>query len=107
LLGINSDNGRKLEVKPLRFAQRDIQEVALVLREEGFAAAAPDTVTTKAAGIKLKLIPAGTFRMGSPDDDKEAGKDQKPRHQVRLSAFYLGVTEITRGQFRRFVDDTG
>ena len=58
--------------------------------------------------IKLKVIPAGEFLMGSPDDDKDAAGDEKPRHSVRITrAFYLGVHEVTRGQFRRFVDDTG
>jgi sulfatase modifying factor 1 len=67
----------------------------------------PDLITTRAGGIKLKLIPAGTFQMGSPDDDKDTNNDEKPQHEVRISAFYLGVTEVTRGQFRRFVDETG
>ena len=33
---------------------------------------------------------------------------EKPQHEVRITRpFYLGVTEVTRGQFRRFVDDAG
>ena len=67
----------------------------------------PDLITTRAPGIRLKRIPAGTFLMGSPDGDKDASDDEKPQHEVRISAFYLGVTEVTRGQFRRFVDETG
>jgi sulfatase modifying factor 1 len=67
----------------------------------------PGKTTTNSIGMKLALIPAGTFPMGSPDDDKGADADEKPQHEVRISAFYLGVTEVTRGQFRRFVDDTG
>jgi len=67
----------------------------------------PELITTRAAGIRLKLIPTGTFRMGSTDEDKDALDDEKPQHEVRISAFYLGATEVTRGQFRRFVDETG
>jgi formylglycine-generating enzyme required for sulfatase activity len=67
----------------------------------------PDLITSNVTGIRLKLIPRGTFPMGSPADEKEANDDEKPQHQVRISAFYLGVTEVTRGQFRRFVDETG
>jgi formylglycine-generating enzyme required for sulfatase activity len=67
-----------------------------------------DTITSKASGIQLKLIPAGQFLMGSAPGDKDAFDDEKPWHWVRITQpFYLGVTEVTRGQFRRFVDDAG
>ena len=66
--------------------------------------------------MRLALIPAGEFLMGSDESDtdayddefvdKAAGKMQK--HRVRITRpFYLGVTEVTRGQFRRFVDEAG
>ena len=57
--------------------------------------------------MKLVLIPAGEFLMGSPDEDTQAPANEKPQHPVRITRpFYLGVTEVTRGQFRRFVDAT-
>jgi formylglycine-generating enzyme required for sulfatase activity len=57
-------------------------------------------ITTRTGQIKLKLIPAGTFMMGSPDDEKDAEHDEKPRHPVRISrAFYLGVYEVTQRQY--------
>ena len=63
---------------------------------------------TNTIGMKLMLIPAGTFLMGSPDEDRDNGNGEKPQHPVRIThPFYLGVTEVTRGQFRRFVDDAG
>ena len=50
--------------------------------------------------MKLTLIPAGEFMMGSPDSDLDASGDEKPQHQVRISkAFYLGVTEVTQDQY--------
>jgi len=61
---------------------------------------------TNSIGVKLTLIPAGEFRMGSPDDDKDSEDVEKPKHRVRITRpFYLGIHEITRGQFRRFADD--
>jgi formylglycine-generating enzyme required for sulfatase activity len=43
--------------------------------------------------------------MGSHDDDPDAEPDEKPAHRVRMARpFYLGVTEVTRGQFRKFVE---
>ena len=65
-------------------------------------------ITTRVGSIKLKRIPAGTFLMGSTDDDKDASDNEKPQHRVRITRpFYLGVHEVTRGQFGRFVDETG
>ena len=67
-------------------------------------------------GMRLTLIPADEFLTGSDESDpaaydneflhKAAGKKQK--HRVRITRpFYLGVTEVTRGQFRRFVEEAG
>jgi formylglycine-generating enzyme required for sulfatase activity len=68
----------------------------------------PPKSITNSIGMKLVIIPAGTFLMGSPNEDMDANGDETPRHPVRITRpFYLGVTEVTRGQFRRFVDDAG
>lgn len=40
-------------------------------------------------------IPAGEFDMGSNNDDTE-----KPVHRVRVSAFAMGRTEVTQGQWQ-------
>jgi formylglycine-generating enzyme required for sulfatase activity len=46
--------------------------------------------------------------MGSPDSDKDAQDDEKPPHRVQITRpFYLGATEVTVGQFRRWVEQTG
>jgi len=50
--------------------------------------------------MTLKLIPAGEFFMGSPDDAIEAETNEKPSHRVRISKpFYLGVCEVTQAQY--------
>ena len=55
---------------------------------------------TNSIGMKLKLIPAGEFLMGSPESDEDAGDSEKPQHRVRITKpFYLGVTEVTQGQW--------
>ena len=50
----------------------------------------------------MVLIPAGTFEMGS--EDEEAGDREKPVHTVHLDAFYMDVYEVTNAQFKAFVD---
>ncbi|NLX95392.1 MAG: SUMF1/EgtB/PvdO family nonheme iron enzyme, partial [Rhodopirellula sp.] len=55
-------------------------------------------------GIRFKLIPAGTFLMGSPDGDSDAWPGEKPQHLVRITKpFYLGVTEVTQEQYERVI----
>ena len=58
-------------------------------------------------GIKFKLIPAGSFLMGSPDNEESRGDDES-QHRVTISKpFYMSAHEITIGQFKKFVDATG
>ncbi len=49
--------------------------------------------------MTFNLIPAGEFMMGSLDDDTDAAENEKPQHQVRLSAFYLGIYEVTQAEY--------
>ena len=44
--------------------------------------------------------------MGSPDSEKGRGRDEGPVHSVKIAAFAIGKTEITRGQFAEFVKKT-
>jgi formylglycine-generating enzyme required for sulfatase activity len=51
--------------------------------------------------IKLVLIPNGTFMMGSPVEE-EGRYDNEVQHKVTISRdYYLGVTEVTQGQYEK------
>ena len=82
--------------------------------------------TTNSAGGKLVLIPPGEFLMGSSDEQlgaiiKEVEqlnlgretidrilKQERPQHRVVLTRpFFLGATEVTIGQFKKFAETTG
>jgi len=55
----------------------------------------PETIAST-VGIKLKLIPAGTFTMG------EAGSSNERSHRVTLTKpFYIGVHEVTNAQWKQ------
>jgi uncharacterized protein (TIGR02996 family) len=59
---------------------------------------------TNSIGMRLALVPPGLFFMGSPlpDDPEEDENNESPRHLVRITRpFFLGVTEVTQGQYRR------
>ena len=48
------------------------------------------------ASFTMVSLPAGSFSMGSPDDEPEAGDREKPQHTVSLShAFQLGRVPVT------------
>jgi formylglycine-generating enzyme required for sulfatase activity len=51
-------------------------------------------------------VPEGNFRMGSDDQDPDAGDDEKPQHTLHLPAFYMAKYPITVAQFRLFVDQS-
>jgi len=55
--------------------------------------------------IVFVRICSGTFTMGSAETDPQAEADEKPAHQVTLSEFWLGKTEVTTAQYRRFRPD--
>ncbi len=59
-----------------------------------------DTFTNK-FGMTFVKIPAGSFMMGSADDDPDASDDEKPRHRVTFAKnFYMQTTEVTQGQWK-------
>ncbi|MFO7906361.1 MAG: formylglycine-generating enzyme family protein [Pirellulaceae bacterium] len=60
---------------------------------------------TNSIGMTLKLVPAGEFMMGSPEDELHRGEDEGPQHRVRITQpFYLGETEVTQGQWEAVMD---
>ena len=72
------------------------------------AAAADPEITSPALGAKFVLIKPGKFRMGSPTTEPDRLAQEGPDHEVTIGrAFYLGTCEVTVGQFRKFVEDTG
>ena len=53
--------------------------------------------------VEMVRVEGGTFMMGS-----EYGEDDEtPVHEVTVSSFMIGKYEITVGEFRAFVEDTG
>ena len=69
--------------------------------------AEPSAPIINTLGMRLAAIPSGRFLMGSSDDE-DAEDDEKPTHPVRITQpFHLGTTEVTVGQFRRFIEATG
>ncbi|MCX7392524.1 MAG: SUMF1/EgtB/PvdO family nonheme iron enzyme [Planctomycetales bacterium] len=56
-------------------------------------------ISSRTTGMKLTLIPAGTFTMGSPTS--EVGRfGNETQHVVKITKpFYMGVYEVTQGEY--------
>jgi formylglycine-generating enzyme required for sulfatase activity/serine/threonine protein kinase len=113
----------RLEVARLEAARVEELKRLETARVEALQAWANDfgvpVESTNSIGMKLKLIPPGEFMMGSNSsrggletagfvlDDTFDKSDEQPVHRVGITnPFYMGIHEVTRGQFATFVNDT-
>ena len=56
---------------------------------------------------ELVVVPLGSFMMGSPPGEEKRDDDEGPQHRVTIAEpFAVGVHEVTRGEFARFVRET-
>ncbi len=71
-------------------------------------AATAKEITSKSTGMKLTLIPAGTFQMGSPPSEADRGGAEGPQHTVRITqAFYMGIYEVTQAEYESVMGTSG
>lgn len=63
---------------------------------------------TNSLGMKLRLVPAGEFTMGSPKTElgalEEHDEDEVQRRVKLAGSFYLGVYEVTQGEYQKVMD---
>ena len=55
-----------------------------------------ETFTVNGVSFKMIFVEGGTFTMGASDDDPDANNMEKPAHEVTLSNYYIGETEVTQ-----------
>ena len=90
--------------------QEDVAETARDLQQRFFdhIPAPPDglfeTVSTRDGEVDLWCtIPAGRYRLGSPEDEEDRYGDEGPRHTVEITApFQLAAVPVTQAQFGAF-----
>lgn len=82
----------------------------------GVSGAATSTANGLPEG--MVFIPGGPFRMGSDKVDTEGKQqefgfrqpmylDEHPEHQQEVHAFFMDIHEVTNGEYKRYVMDTG
>jgi len=66
----------------------------------------PETVLDLGNNVKMRLvlIPAGRFMMGSPATEAGRSGNEGPQHEVTISKpFYMGVFEVTQEQYEQIM----
>ena len=88
----------------LRYADGQVEKKSATVKE-GIAASVSFTYKKVAPSVKpssigdFVLVKGGAFTMGSPAG--EVGREKEEvQHQVSLSAFYIGATEVTQAKYK-------
>ena len=90
--------------------EREVEEEAAGQVTETFQVGQTfrDALQSGGGGPEMVVVPAGAFRMGSPADEIGGFDREGPVHRVTIGeAFAVGVYEVTRGEYERFVRATG
>ena len=91
-LVVDVSQGRMVDSWPVEY----LQEVP----EGGFK-----SQTYKTDKIVLRLIPPGTFVMGSPDGEAGRNNAREAQHSVLLTnAYYIGLFEVTQAQYKHVMN---
>jgi len=91
----------KTSVTP-RPGVRQVVDATLLTAEQSKMAATPPDIRSKGGEQQLRLMPIGRFTMGSPRREPGRRANEAQREVEFKRGFYIGVTEVTNGQFRRF-----
>ncbi len=70
------------------------------LQQQGLVLAPTPTPIADASGSAMVLVPAGPFTMGS----NRGLQNERPVHQVDLTAFYIDQFEVSNAQFAEFLN---
>ena len=64
------------------------------------------TFTVKGVSFTMKPVEGGTFTMGATFEQQNPYYDEKPTHQVTLSSYYIGETEVTQALWTAVMGNT-
>jgi formylglycine-generating enzyme required for sulfatase activity len=85
------------ELAKLQPQRKDLQTLLKMLAQQ--TELAKEIINS--IGMKLVLVPAGKFTMGSPKTE-EGLESEGPQHELEITEpFYMGVFEVTQGQYRQ------
>jgi len=110
-----------LELRPEDRPQSVLEWLEILVHPDPFKTVSFETVTVNSTGkinnrwqaqaqvlseningiiLDLAVIPAGTFRMGSPANELERSEYEEPQHTVNIASFLIGQYAVTQAQWR-------
>jgi len=89
--------GGDKETKSVGVRKGQSSNVSFSWKKAAPRAPASSAPTTPAGMV---LVPGGTYTMGSPPNEADRSDRNEDQHQVSLSDFYIGATEVTQGQYK-------
>ena len=63
-------------------------------------------ITVNGVTFTMIRVEGGTFTMGATSEQTGADSDEKPTHQVTLSPYYIGQTEVTQALWEAVMGET-
>lgn len=90
-------------------AQHELQHIETMtqtLQLGGLPGPSPGAPPKVTAGGDV-LVPAGRFPLGAGEDERWAYDNERPRHEVTLSAFRIDRAPVTNAEYATFVDTGG
>jgi formylglycine-generating enzyme required for sulfatase activity len=93
--------------KPTKFLVLGFLSYLPASSQNNIVAFKPYEQTVPGSSLKFKLvpIPKGEFSLGSPASETKRNADEGPQHRVDISAFWIGIYEVTRDEFDAFLKD--
>ena len=65
-----------------------------------------ETVPGTTVSFKMKAIPGGAFKMGSPENEPSRKPDEGPQKEVKISPFFMAEVEVTWEEYMAFYSAT-
>ena len=62
--------------------------------------------TVNGVTFTMVRVEGGTFMMGATDEEEDAEYNEKPAHQVTLSDYYIGQTEVTQALWKAVMGES-
>lgn len=85
-----------------QYLKSDVEEFNLVTVADEYR-----TITVAGVSFNMVKVEGGTFVMGATEEEKEdADSDEMPAHEVTLSSYYIGETEVTQDLWKNVMGES-